>query len=64
MFIVLHAGDGVKVVAAQGLVSNGVEEEEFTARTKNNDPKFQIVIQAGDINTYKSFDSQGHKVLD
>ena len=64
MLIVLHAANALDFVRTQRLIGEGVKEEYFFTRTKNNNLQVQIVKQAIDINGHKSFNGQGHKVLD
>lgn len=50
MLIVLHAANALDFVRTQRLIGEGVEEEYFFTRTKNNNLQVQIVKQAIDIN--------------
>jgi len=44
MLIILHAGDSLKFIASQGLVSSCINKLDLAARTKNNDRKVHIII--------------------
>jgi hypothetical protein len=56
VLVVLHAADGFHFVDAKGLVGEGVEEEYFFTRTKNNYLQVQVVKQAVHINANDSLD--------